>query len=49
MFVLGGVCLVGFVLWEKYMAPVQYLPWEYLKDRNILGGSLIYGFMFISI
>ncbi|CAK7216786.1 hypothetical protein SCUCBS95973_002924 [Sporothrix curviconia] len=49
MFVVGGVCLILFALWEKLLAPVQYLPWRYLSDRTILGGSLVYGFMFCSI
>ncbi|GAD99493.1 hypothetical protein NECHADRAFT_78056 [Paecilomyces variotii No. 5] len=49
MLVLGAVCLAGFVIWEKYFAPIQYLPWKFLKDRNIMAGCLVYGFMFTSI
>lgn len=49
MFVLGGFCLIAFALWEKMWAPVQYLPWAQLTDRGVLGGSLVYGFMFTSI
>ncbi|KAL1869504.1 hypothetical protein Plec18167_007802 [Paecilomyces lecythidis] len=49
MLVLGAVCLAAFVVWEKYFAPIQYLPWKFLKDRNIMAGCLVYGFMFISI
>ena len=49
MIVVGGVCLIAFCLWEQYGANVQYLPWRYLRDRGILGGSLCYGFMFLSI
>lgn len=49
MFIVGGICLGLFALWEKQFAPVQYLPWAHLTDRTILGGSLVYGFMFTSI
>ncbi|CAK7208003.1 hypothetical protein SEUCBS139899_010837 [Sporothrix eucalyptigena] len=49
MFIVGGICLILFALWEKWYAPVQYLPWKHLTDRTILGGSLVYGFMFCSI
>ncbi|KAI1426816.1 siderochrome-iron transporter MirB [Xylaria sp. FL1777] len=49
MIVLGVVLLAAFVLWEKYLAPVQYFPFKFLKDRTILGACGLYGFMFISI
>ncbi|CAK7225492.1 hypothetical protein SBRCBS47491_005908 [Sporothrix bragantina] len=49
MFIVGGVCLGLFATWEKMFAPVQFLPWNFLTDRTILGGSLVYGFMFCSI
>ncbi|TGJ84478.1 hypothetical protein E0Z10_g4260 [Xylaria hypoxylon] len=49
MIVLGVALLAAFVLWEKYVAPVQYFPFKFLKDRTILGACGLYGFMFISI
>ncbi|ODA82459.1 hypothetical protein RJ55_00966 [Drechmeria coniospora] len=49
MIVLGVVLLVAFALWEKFLAPVSYFPWKYLKDRTILGACLLYGLMFASI
>ncbi|KAI7217658.1 major facilitator superfamily transporter [Hortaea werneckii] len=49
MIVLGVVCLAGFVIWERYFAPVPYIPWKFLKDRTILGACFMYGFMFLSI
>ncbi|KIV92102.1 hypothetical protein PV10_06568 [Exophiala mesophila] len=48
MEVLGVLCIPAFYFWEKY-APVQFLPWEYLKERTIIGSCLLYGVMFISI
>jgi MFS family permease len=49
MIVLGVVLLTGFVVWEKFFAPVPYIPWKFLKDRTILGSCFMYGFMFLSI
>lgn len=48
MIVLGVLCLVAFAIWEKFFATVAYFPWEYLKNRTILGACLVYGFMFMS-
>lgn len=49
MIVIGIVCLIGFYCWEKWGAPVPFLPFSYLKDRTIIGSCLLYGIMFISI
>ncbi|KAI1182602.1 siderophore iron transporter mirB [Nemania serpens] len=49
MIVLGVVLLAAFALWERYVAPVQYFPFKFLKNRTILGACGLYGFMFISI
>lgn len=49
MIVLGVVLLVAFVLWEKYLAPVQYFPFRFLKDRTILGACGLYFFLFLSV
>jgi hypothetical protein len=49
MIVLGAVLLGLFAVWEKFFAPVAYFPFHYLKDRTVLGGCLLYGFMFLSI
>lgn len=49
MIVFGVVSLVLFALFEKYFARVSYLPFKFLKDRTILGASMTYGVMFISI
>ncbi|KAI1376563.1 MFS general substrate transporter [Hypoxylon crocopeplum] len=49
MIVLGFCSLVAFVFWEKYVAPVAYFPFRFLKDRTIFAACLLYGVMFISI
>ncbi|KAK5625724.1 hypothetical protein RRF57_001440 [Xylaria bambusicola] len=49
MFIVGGVLLAAFVVWERFFAPVQYFPFKYLKDRTILTACGLYGIMFLSI
>lgn len=34
--VLGPLFTVAFVVYEKYMAPKTFLPWELVKDRNVI-------------
>ena len=49
MIVLGVATLVAFAAWERFFAPVAYIPFEFLKDRTILSASLLYGVVFASI
>lgn len=49
MVVLGVLLFPAFAIWEKYYAPVQFLPWKYLKQGTIIGSCLLYGAMFLSI
>ncbi|KAL2752936.1 hypothetical protein ACRALDRAFT_1065920 [Sodiomyces alcalophilus JCM 7366] len=49
MIIMGVLSLILFVAWERWWAPVQFMPFEYLKDRTIIGACLVYGLMFISI
>ncbi|KAI1324089.1 siderophore iron transporter mirB [Xylariaceae sp. FL0255] len=45
--VVGAVLLALAVLWEKYWAPVKFLPWELLKDRTVLGACILAAVLFI--
>jgi hypothetical protein len=49
MLVLGILLFPAFYIWERYFSPVQFLKWEYLLDRTVLGSCFLYGVMFISI
>lgn len=49
MIVLGVVLLAAFAVWEKWFAPVSYLPFKYLTNRTILTACLLNFFMFLSI
>ncbi|KAH7324234.1 siderochrome-iron transporter MirB [Stachybotrys elegans] len=48
MIVTGLVIFPIFYLWEAKYAPVQFMPWRYLKDPTILGSCSLYGIMFLS-
>ncbi|KAL4910047.1 hypothetical protein BDW74DRAFT_144316 [Aspergillus multicolor] len=42
MMLLTGIgCLVAFVLAERFIAPVPFLPWELLASRTVLGACLL--------
>ncbi|KAI1812000.1 MFS general substrate transporter [Poronia punctata] len=45
--VVGFVLLVGAVVWEKYFAPVKFMPWELLKDRTVLGACILAAVLFV--
>ncbi|UNI13375.1 hypothetical protein JDV02_000125 [Purpureocillium takamizusanense] len=48
MLVLGVILFPVFYIWEAKFAPVQFLPWKYLKQGTIIGSCLLYGIMFLS-
>ena len=35
-------------VFEKYIAPVKFMPYELLMNRNILGANLLAGFLSLS-
>lgn len=46
MITSGAILLILFVLWEKYLAPKTFIPFELLADRTVLGGSFMFIFNF---
>jgi MFS family permease len=48
MIIVGLVCGGLFYVWEKYFAPVKFIPWQYLKEPTIVGSCLLYATMFMS-
>ncbi|ETI23881.1 hypothetical protein G647_05688 [Cladophialophora carrionii CBS 160.54] len=48
MIVFGVVLLIAFGLWEKYLAPKKFIPWELLTDRTVLGANILAAVLFIS-
>lgn len=49
MVVLGILLFPTFVVYERYVAPVPFLQWKYLKDSTIVGSCMLYGVMFLSV
>ncbi|ORY64782.1 uncharacterized protein BCR38DRAFT_341994 [Pseudomassariella vexata] len=33
--IFGGLLVITFVVWEKYFAPITFLPWPLLKNRTV--------------
>ncbi|KAE8442447.1 hypothetical protein EG329_003348 [Mollisiaceae sp. DMI_Dod_QoI] len=48
MFVIGGVSLIAFCLYEKYFAPKSFISFQLLTDRSVLGACMLSNFLFIS-
>jgi len=46
--VIGGLLCIVFVLWEKYWAPVTFIPYDLLTDRTVLGACVLCANLFIS-
>ncbi|KAI3545198.1 siderophore iron transporter mirB [Colletotrichum abscissum] len=49
MEVVGVVLIPIIYIWEKYLAPVSFIDYKYLKEPTLIGAFLLYGIMFISI
>lgn len=49
LIIMGVVCLVVFLLWEKYLTPVTFFPFELLKDRTVMNAALTHAIMFMTI
>ncbi|KAI8186041.1 Siderophore iron transporter [Colletotrichum sp. SAR 10_65] len=48
MIVIGGLLLIAFPLYEKYLAPKTFIPWELFQNRTVLVACLLGGNMWIS-
>lgn len=48
MLVLGVCFLALFCVWERYFAPVMFVPFRYLKDRTVCGACVLSGTLFCS-
>jgi hypothetical protein len=47
-FIVGGLLLIGFALFERYLAPKTFIPYELLMDRTVLGACILAGVLFVS-
>ncbi|KAJ3522901.1 hypothetical protein NM208_g12670 [Fusarium decemcellulare] len=47
-FIFGGILIIAFAIWEKFFAPVKFLPYHLLTDRTVLGSCVLAGSVFVS-
>ena len=47
MLVFGCILLVAFALFEKYIAPKTFIPYELLTDRTVLGACILSAVLFV--
>ncbi|KAI1136778.1 MFS general substrate transporter [Hypoxylon sp. FL0543] len=47
LIIFGGLLLIGAVVWERFFAPVKFMPWELLKDRTVLGACILSAVLFV--
>lgn len=48
MLIFGSLLLIAFALYEKYVAPVKFIPFELLFDRTIMSSMILACVLFIS-
>jgi MFS family permease len=48
LLVFGVVLIILFALWERFFAPVTFMPFSLLLDRNMVGACLLGAVLFIS-
>ncbi|KAI5779828.1 siderophore iron transporter-like protein [Geopyxis carbonaria] len=48
MFVIGGLCLIAFALYERFVARKTFIPYDLLLDRTVLGACLLAMTLFVS-
>lgn len=46
--IFGFLLIIAFGVWEKWYAPVKFLPYHLLTDRTVLGACLLSGSVFVS-
>ncbi|KAM0713716.1 hypothetical protein Q7P37_010678 [Cladosporium fusiforme] len=46
MIVFGVAFMVAFACWERFGAPVTFIPYHLLKDRTVLGANLLAAVIF---
>ncbi|PKS12365.1 hypothetical protein jhhlp_001665 [Lomentospora prolificans] len=48
MLVVGPCLLIAFVLYEKFLAPVKFIPIHLLADRTVFFGGMMFFFIFFN-
>ena len=48
MIIFGGLLIIIFALYEKFLAPKTFIPFSLLTDRTVLGACVLAGTLFVS-
>lgn len=48
MIVVGGICLIAFALYERFLAPKTFIPYNLLLDRTVFSACLLVCVVWIS-
>ena len=48
LLVFGIVLLIAFAIWERFLAPVTFIPYSLLLDRTVFGACILSATLFIS-
>jgi hypothetical protein len=48
MIIFGGLLLIAFSLYEKFVAPVTFIPFHLLTDRTVVGANTLAAVLFVS-
>ncbi|KAH6981579.1 hypothetical protein BKA56DRAFT_485308 [Ilyonectria sp. MPI-CAGE-AT-0026] len=46
--IFGVALLIAFGVWERFFAPVSFIPWRFLQDRTVAGACLLSFTLFFS-
>ncbi|POR34792.1 Siderophore iron transporter mirB [Tolypocladium paradoxum] len=46
MIIFGGLLVIAFIAWEKFLAPVTFIPLRLLADRTVFFAGLMFTFIF---
>ncbi|KIW62368.1 hypothetical protein PV04_10548 [Phialophora macrospora] len=46
--VFGIVLLIGFGIWERFLAKKSFIPWTFMQDRTVVGACLLSFALFFS-
>jgi MFS family permease len=46
--IFGFLLVVAFAVWEKFFAPVKFLPYHLFLDRTFMGACILAGSVFVS-
>ncbi|KAH6873805.1 major facilitator superfamily domain-containing protein [Thelonectria olida] len=48
LLVFGFALIIVFAIWEKYFAPITFIPYSLLLDRTVMGACVLAATLFIS-